>query len=449
MDTHWEKCLSLLRNELSDQQFNTWIRPLQTQTEDNVIRILAPNRFVLDWIQNKYKSRIEEIFYSLASPEKVVSFEVGSLESDSKQDSRVKNSPRAQSSERPRRRDGETHSPLNGQYQFENFIEGKSNRVSRAAVMQVAETFGAQSLYNPLFIYGGVGLGKTHLVHACGNLILKNHPGTNVGYISSERFVSDMVSALQHNRFEAFKARYHAIEVLLVDDIQFLSGKERSQEEFFHLFNAMLEGQRQIVMTCDRYPKDLDDMQERLRSRFAWGLTTAIEPPELETRTAILMSKSRQFGTPLTQEVAFYIASRIHSHVRDLEGALRNVIALAKFTRKPIDRELADEALKDLLSAQRKQISVENIQRAVANHYKIRVADLLSKSRKVSVARPRQLAMALAKELTNLSLPEIGNLFGGRDHTTVIHACHRIEKLRQTSESLDEDYNYILRTITT
>lgn len=445
MDTLWAKCVDQLKKELNSQQFNTWIRPLQSTSSDDVIRVLAPNRFVLDWVVSSYRGRIEEVFYQVASPEKIITFEVGSLEQ--KEELETPLLKLSQKSISQKASDPTPSHNLNPQYLFDTFIEGKSNRLSRAASMQVSESFG--SIYNPLLIYGGVGLGKTHLVHACGNQILQKNPSTRVAYFSSERFVSDMVSALQHNRFEQFKAHYRSIDVLLVDDIQFLAGKERSQEEFFHLFNNMLEGQKQIIMTCDRYPKDIKGLEERLKSRFGWGLTTSIEPPDLETRTAILMSKSEQFGTPLPQGVAFYIASRIHSHVRDLEGALRNVIALSKFTKSPINQDLADEALKDLLSAQKRQISLSNIQKAVAEYYKIRISDLNSKSRKIDVARPRQLAMTLAKELTNLSLPEIGRLFGGRDHTTVMHACSRINKLRQSNENLDEDYRNILRILTT
>lgn len=446
METLWLQCVDRLKKELSDQQFNTWIRPLQSLASDNVVRVLAPNRFVLDWVVTSYRHRVEEIFYSIAPREHVISFEVGGLDQNDilhKPDHAI----RKPSWGHAKPTEPTHQNNLNSQYVFENFIEGKSNRLSRAAAIQVSDGFG--SIYNPLLIYGGVGLGKTHLIHACGNQILRNKPTTKVAYFSSERFVSDMVSALQHNRFEQFKAHYRSIDVLLVDDIQFFAGKERSQEEFFHLFNAMLEGQKQIIMTCDRYPKDIKGLEERLKSRFGWGLTTAIEPPDLETRVAILMSKSTLFGTPLPQEIAFYIGSRIHSHVRDLEGALRKVIALSKFTRQPIDQNLTNEALKDLLSAQDRQITVENIQKTVAEYYKIRLLEMNSKSRKRSVARPRQMAMALAKELTNLSLPELGNNFGGRDHTTVIHACSRIQKLRLSDHHLDEDYRNMLRILTT
>jgi chromosomal replication initiator protein len=337
-------------------------------------------------------------------------------------------------------------SRLSPSFVFETFVEGKSNQLARAAATQVAENPGTS--YNPLFIYGGVGLGKTHLMHAVGNAMLQRKPTARVAYVHSERFVGDMVRGLQHNTISEFKRTYRSLDALLIDDIQFFAGKERSQEEFFHTFNALLEGHRQIVLTCDRYPKEVNGLEERLKSRFGWGLTVAIEPPELETSVAILMSKGQAEGVELPEEVAFFIAKRIRSNVRELEGALRRVIANSRFTGQPINLEFAKEALRDLLALQARLVSIENIQKTVADYFKIRVGDLLSKRRSRSIARPRQFAMTLAKELTNHSLPEIGDAFGGRDHTTVLHGCRRIAELRQSDERIDNDYLNLLRTLT-
>jgi chromosomal replication initiator protein len=337
------------------------------------------------------------------------------------------------------------NSSLNPNFTFDSFVEGKSNQLGRAASIQVAENPGKG--YNPLLIYGGVGLGKTHLMHAVGNLILQHHPDANVVYLHSERFVADMVKALQHNTINEFKRYYRSVDALLIDDIQFFAGKERSQEEFFHTFNALLEGEQQVIMTCDRYPKEVDGLEERLKSRFGWGLPVAIEPPELETRVAILMKKAQLSGVELPNEVAFFIAKRIRSNIRELEGALRRVIANAQFTGRPITLDFAKEALRDLLAIQDKLVTIDNIQKTVAEYYKIRVADLHSKRRNRSITRPRQLAMALCKELTNHSLPEIGDAFGGRDHTTVLHACRKIEELRESDQRMAEDHANLLRTL--
>jgi chromosomal replication initiator protein len=339
------------------------------------------------------------------------------------------------------------NSSLNPNYTFDTFVEGKSNQLARAASSQVAMNPGGA--YNPLFIYGGVGLGKTHLVHAVGNAIVNLKPNAKVIYLHSERFVADMVKALQHNAIDEFKRHYRSVDALLIDDIQFFAGKERSQEEFFHTFNALLEGQQQIIMTCDRYPKEVDGLEERLKSRFGWGLTVAIEPPELETRVAILMNKAQLSGVDLSNEVAFFIAKRLRSNIRELEGALRRVIANAQFTGRAITMDFAKEALRDLLALQDKLVTIENIQKTVAEYYKIRVADILSKRRNRSVARPRQVAMALCKELTNHSLPEIGDAFGGRDHTTVLHACRKINELRDSDSRIAEDLANLLRTLST
>jgi chromosomal replication initiator protein len=391
---------------------------------------------VVDWLEQNYVDRILTLLGG--STELVV--EVGSRHVASRE---VGNKPRP-ASRAPAA--PVIASRLNPDFSFDLFVEGKSNQLAKAAATQIAKNPGKS--YNPLFIYGGVGLGKTHLMHAIGNAMLKRDPGARVSYVHSERFVGDMVKGLQHNTISDFKRSYRSLDALLIDDIQFFAGKERSQEEFFHTFNALLEGQRQIVLTCDRYPKEVNGLEERLKSRFGWGLTVAIEPPELETSVAILMSKAACESVELPEEVAFFIAKRIRSNVRELEGALRRVTANSRFTGRPISLEFAKEALRDLLALQDRLVSIENIQKTVAEYFKIRVADLLSKRRSRSIARPRQVAMALAKELTNHSLPEIGDAFGGRDHTTVLHGCRRIAALRETEKRLDEDYLNLLRTLT-
>ena len=432
----WSRCVRSLQAELPEQQFNTWIRPLQAVEDGGQLRLLAPNRFVVDWLQQNYLSRIEEIVVSAGSTAAVI-IEVGSRRTAAE----APTAPAPRPTAAPR-----IASRLNPSFSFAHFVEGKSNQLARAAAIQVAANPG--SSYNPLFIYGGVGLGKTHLMQSVGNAMLANDPGARVCYVHSERFVGDMVKGLQHNRISEFKRLYRSLDALLIDDIQFFAGKERSQEEFFHTFNALLEGQRQIVLTCDRYPKEVSGLEERLKSRFGWGLTVAIEPPELETSVAILMSKAEAERVELPEEVAFFIAKRIRSNVRELEGALRRVVANSRFTGRPISLEFAKEALRDLLAMQDRLVSIENIQKTVADYFKIRVADLLSKRRSRSVARPRQIAMALAKELTNHSLPEIGDAFGGRDHTTVLHGCRRIQALKETDKRVEEDYLNLLRTLT-
>jgi len=436
--TLWNRCVRDLQAELPEQQFNTWIRPLQAVEDGSVLKLLAPNRFVVDWLQQHYIERILELVDGAGGASEVV-VEVGSRQAAT---------PVVTSFSPTLRRSAgaEVVSRLNPEFTFSNFVEGKSNQLARAAASQVGENPGKS--YNPLFIYGGVGLGKTHLMQAIGNAMLARNPGARVSYVHSERFVTDMVKGLQHNTISEFKRFYRSLDALLIDDIQFFAGKERSQEEFFHTFNALLEGQQQIVLTCDRYPKEVNGLEERLKSRFGWGLTVAIEPPELETSVAILMSKAVSEGAELPEEVAFFIAKRIRSNVRELEGALRRVIANSRFTGRPISLDFAKEALRDLLALQDRLVSIENIQKTVADYFKIRVADLLSKRRSRSIARPRQLAMALAKELTNHSLPEIGDAFGGRDHTTVLHGCRRIAALRETEKRVDEDYLNLLRTLT-
>ena len=439
--TLWNQCTRVLQAELPEQQFNTWIRPLQAVDDGDKLRLLAPNRFVIDWVQRHHLERILQVVDDAHAETEVV-LEVGSR--DAAGVAAPLEEPLASTG--PRKHRQPVVSRLNPQFTFASFVEGKSNQLARAAASQVGENPGKS--YNPLFIYGGVGLGKTHLMHAVGNAMLEANPDARVSYVHSERFVSDMVRGLQHNKISEFKETYRSLDALLIDDIQFFAGKERSQEEFFHTFNALLEGQRQIILTCDRYPKEVSGLEERLKSRFGWGLTVAIEPPELETSVAILISKATAEGVELPDEVAFFIAKRIRSNVRELEGALRRVIANYRFTGRPINLDFAKEALRDLLALQERLVSIENIQKTVADYFKIRVDDLLSKKRSRSIARPRQIAMALAKELTNHSLPEIGDAFGGRDHTTVLHGCRRIESLRETDKRIDDDYLNLLRTLT-
>jgi chromosomal replication initiator protein len=435
----WTQCLRSLEAELSEQQFNTWIRPLQAVEDGSVLKLLAPNRFVVDWVRAHCLEQIRSWLSSHSQGSTEVVVEVGTRQA-------VRREVPVTSETEVRASAPVLGSRLNPGFTFDNFVEGKSNQLARAAAMQVAKNPG--SAYNPLFIYGGVGLGKTHLMHAVGNMIASSGPGARVAYVHSERFVGDMVRGLQHNTIADFKRAYRTLDALLIDDIQFFANKERSQEEFFHTFNALLEGQRQIILTCDRYPKEVAGLEERLKSRFGWGLTVAIEPPELETSVAILMSKAANEQETLPEEVAFFIAQRIRSNVRELEGALRRVLANARFTGQAITLEFAKDALRDVLALQDKLVTVENIQKTVAEYFKIRVADLLSKRRSRSIARPRQIAMALAKELTTHSLPEIGDGFGGRDHTTVLHACRRVKELREIETRVAEDYNNLLRILT-
>ncbi len=435
----WKRCVKELETELSEQQFNTWIRPLQAVEEDGVLRLFAPNDYVVDWLNDNFKGQITKTASELSDNEldKVV-IQVGSRQVEP-----------APSNTRPPNLttlEPRIGSKLNASFTFDTFVEGKSNQFAKAAAQQVGENPG--KTYNPLFIYGGVGLGKTHLMQSVGNAIVQRNGSAKVAYVHSERFVGDMVRALQHNTINEFKRSYRSLDALLIDDIQFFAGKERSQEEFFHTFNALLEGDQQVILTCDRYPKEVDGLEERLKSRFGWGLTVAVEPPELETSVAILCSKAAGVGVELPDDVAFFMAKLIRSNVRELEGGLRRVIANARFTGRPITVEFAKEVLRDLMALQDKLVTIDNIKRTVAEYYKIRVADLLSKRRSRSITRPRQVAMSLSKELTNHSLPEIGDAFGGRDHTTVIHACRKVSELRETDSRIREDYQNLLRTLT-
>lgn len=490
----WQKCVDVLKDELSSQQFNTWIRPLKVMGDEHDLCLLAPNRFVADWVKEKFLPRIEEVLDDLvpdASPAIAVAYsnrkptaltrtrrtpvptiempaqpeptrEVPVVEPEPIVDPepasvRITTNPLKEVSlsvdDAPVTREVEVegsikhHSSLNTSFTFETFVEGKSNQLALAAARQIAENPGAS--YNPLFLYGGVGLGKTHLMQAVGNSLIKQNPNARVVYLHSERFVADMVKALQLNAINEFKKYYRSVDALLIDDIQFFAGKERSQEEFFHTFNALLEGGQQMILTCDRYPKEISGVEERLKSRFGWGLTVAVEPPELETRVAILMKKAEQQRIELPHDAAFFIAQRIRSNVRELEGALKRVIASAHFMGRPIDVDLIRESLKDLLALQDKQVSIDNIQRTVAEYFKIKVSDLLSKRRSRSVARPRQIAMALSKELTGHSLPEIGDAYGGRDHTTVLHACRKVKQLVEEDNDIKSDYKNLQRSLTT
>lgn len=506
-ETLWQQCVDRLRDELPSQQFNTWIKPLDVQLVDHGITVFAPNRFIRDFVADKYFQRMIELLRDFdpvgsvgltleisgqasspavsnqappPAPQSSVPQTMQSAPAPAQMnmptDNRIAEPPALSGSAIAARpsaiatpaaippnrvannsgssaRQVEVEGSLKHQqqlvenYTFNTFVEGKSNQLALAAAQQVAENPGDS--YNPLFLYGGVGLGKTHLMHAVGNALKVQNPEANVVYLHSERFVADMVKALQLNAISDFKRYYRSVDALLIDDIQFFAKKDRSQEEFFHTFNALLEGGQQMILTCDRYPKEIDGLEERLKSRFGWGLTVAVEPPELETRVAILIKKAAEKQVELPHDAAFFIAQRIRSNVRELEGALKRVIASANFSGRAIDIDLIKESLKDLLALQDKQVSMDNIQRTAAEYYKIKVSDMMSRRRSRSVARPRQMAMALSKELTNHSLPEIGDSFGGRDHTTVLHACRKIKELRETNSDIREDYKNLLRSLTT
>lgn len=439
----WKNCLERLEDELSSQQFNTWLRPLRAVQEGAQLRLYAPNRFVLEWVKERFLERITVLVEQTTGKSWPVLLEIGSPPATNPEP-QVVNGTDAVAGSVPRR-SSQSGSRLNPEFTFESHVEGKSNQLARAAARQVGENPGQS--YNPFFIYGGVGLGKTHLMQAAGHVILSRNPAARVIYVHSERFVADMVKALRTGTINDFKRYYRGVDALLIDDIQFFIGKERSQEEFFHTFNDLLEGQRQVIITADKFPKELVGLEERLISRFGSGLTVSLEPPELETRVAILMKKSQHENVTLDEDVAFFIAKRVRSNVRELEGALRRVMASATFTGRPIDLALATESLKDLLAFQERLITVNNIQKTVAEYYKIRVSDLHSKDRSRVVTRPRQIAMALAKELTTHSLPEIGDAFGGRDHTTVLHACRKVTELSQSDVRVKEDFTNLMRLL--
>jgi chromosomal replication initiator protein len=450
-DSLWQACIDQLAQELPEQQFNTWIKPLTAQVSDDFSKVVVfvGNRFKLDWVRAQYSGRIAAMLEKLYGQKVQLELALAPREPVSRPYSNAANSeigPIAEPAEAevdiPA---GQYKNRLNTALTFDNLVEGTANRMARAAAMHVSGTPG--QLYNPLFIYGGVGLGKTHLVHAVGNKLLADRPGAKVLYIHAEQFVSDVVKAYQRKTFDEFKDKYHSLDLLLIDDVQFFANKDRTQEEFFNAFEALLAKKSHIVMTSDTYPKGLADIHERLISRFDSGLTVAIEPPELEMRVAILINKARSEGTEMPEEVAFFVAKNVRSNVRELEGALRKILAYSRFNQKEISIMLAREALRDLLSIQNRQISVENIQKTVADYYKIKVADMYSKKRPASIARPRQIAMYLAKELTQKSLPEIGELFGGRDHTTVLHAVRKISSERQTVTELNQQLHVLEQTL--
>ena len=464
----WALCLSAFERELTPQQFATWIRPLSCADEGGTLKLLAPNRFVLQWVRDRFSSRIEALAREATGAPVTVEF--GVLDTPSaapiRRDQGAENPVLPQPAPPPAPVDSSTPgaypgptgtaplslmSPrkldatsLNPGFSFASFVAGKANQLARAAGLQVADH---PTSYNPLFVYGGVGLGKTHLVQAIGNQILAQNPAAKIRYIHAETYVSDVVRAYQHKAFDEFKRHYRSLDLLLIDDIQFFGGKSRTQEEFFYLFNTLIEAHKQVVITCDTYPKEIAGIEERLISRFGWGLTVALEPPELEMRVAILLAKAQSTGMRMDEQVAFFIAKHIRSNVRELEGALKRVLAYSNFHGQEISLSLAKEALRDLLAVQNRQISIDNIQKTVADYYKIRISDMHSKKRSRAVARPRQVAMALAKELTQMSLPEIGSNFGGRDHTTVLHACRQVAKLRESLPDMNHDVNFLLQVL--
>ncbi|MDO9226128.1 MAG: chromosomal replication initiator protein DnaA [Pseudomonadota bacterium] len=469
MDEFWSHCLAHFERTLNTQQLNTWIRPLTSETVSGLVSVTAPNGFVAQWVRDKFLQEIEQLAQDYfptttkvvmkisggraarqhdtevprpakeEAPEAVA--ESGSVQEAEKPAARKKSAPA-----KPEKTSVPDESRINPLFSFDTFVAGKANDLARAAALQVADNPG--SGYNPLFVYGGVGLGKTHLMHAIGNRMVQTNSSARVKYIHADRYVSDMVRAVRSNSYDDFKRRYDSLDLLMIDDIQFFAGKEGTQEQFFYTFNTLIEDHKQVIITSDTFPKDMAGIEERLKSRFSWGLTVMLEPPELEMRVAILLDKARLEKANLDEGTAFFIAKQIRSNVRELEGALKRVIAFARFNKLPISIELAKEALKDLLAVQNRQISIENIQKTVADYFKIKVADMYSKKRTRNLARPRQMAMYLARELTDLSYPEIGQAFGGRDHTTVLHACGKIEELKAADQNLRRDYNLLIQVLT-
>lgn len=438
MNSFWRSCLSHFEQQLPPQQFRTWIKPLKFHASANILTLTAPNRFVLQWIHDRFLQEIERLAAERFGADAVVHLVLAEREALSP----AKALAAVTAQVKPGSRD---LSRLNVDFSFPNFVTGKANELARAAAIQVAERPGIA--YNPLFIYGGVGLGKTHLVHAIGNWVQQHDPERRIRYIHAEQYVSDVVRAYQHKAFDDFKRYYHSLDVLLIDDIQFFSGKSRTQEEFFYAFNALIESRKQVVITCDTYPREIAGIENRLISRFGWGLTVAVEPPELEMRVAILLKKAAAENIALAEDVAFFIASHSQTNVRELEGALKRILAFSRFSGLPISVEVCRDALKDLLAIQNRQISIDNIQKTVAEYYKIKVSEMYSKKRSRNVARPRQIAMALAKELTQLSLPDIGDAFGGRDHTTVLHACRKIASLKTSSQEITRDLESLRKVL--
>ncbi len=438
MNSFWRSCLSHFEQQLPPQQFKTWIKPLKFQASENLLTLTAPNRFVLQWIRDRFLAEIERLANERFGNEVTVTLVLAEKEAAPAPKALVP----VAGAIKPGARD---ISRLNPDFNFGTFVTGKANELARAAAIQVAERAG--EAYNPLFVYGGVGLGKTHLIHAIGNLLLQRNPQSRIRYIHAEQYVSDVVRAYQHKSFDDFKRYYHSLDLLLIDDIQFFSGKSRTQEEFFYAFNALIESRKQVVITCDTYPREIPGMENRLISRFAWGLTVAVEPPELEMRVAILLKKAEAENVVLDETVAFFIATHSQSNIRELEGALKRILAYSRFFGQQISVDLCRDALKDLLALQSRQISIDNIQKTVADYYKIKVSEMYSKKRSRNIARPRQVAMALAKELTHFSLPDIGEAFGGRDHTTVLHACRKIAALKTTSHEITRDFDSLLKVL--
>ncbi|NOS97789.1 MAG: chromosomal replication initiator protein DnaA [Methylotenera sp.] len=470
MENFWPTCLSRFEQELSTQQFNTWIKPLSTEIVGNTVRLVAPNRFVMQWVKDRFLKKIEQFAHELNFTNIQIDFVIsnGETEVDSKPNTNNGQSNHSANSEKVNLLESKVvqaviqstspkkalnnnssadkaSSGLNGSFNFDNYVTGRANQLARAAAIQVAQNPG--TAYNPLFIYGGVGLGKTHLLQAIGNELKLHNPEAKIRYLHAERYVSDVVKAYEHKAFDEFKRQYHSLDLLLIDDIQFFAKKTRTQEEFFYAFNSLIEAKKQIVITCDTYPKEIIDVDERLRTRFSWGLTVAVEPPELEMRVAILLKKAEAVNLHLPEDVAFFIAKQIRSSVRELEGALNRIIAMAKFTGHVIDVHLAKDALRDLIAVRGRQVTMENIQKTVADYYKIKVAEMYSKKRTRNFARPRQIAMALSRELTNHSFPEIGEAFGGRHHTTVMHACDEVDLLRQNDPTFTRDISFLVQVI--
>lgn len=458
MEKFWSTCLNRFEQELSAQQFNTWIKPLQIEVGENAIRLLAPNKFVQQWVKERFLGKIETIAAELLPQNTLIELTICEKIAVKKtvdeipnkiplpaQNADIGTAKIVTAKASVNRRAGERVSGLNPSFNFDNYVTGRANQLARAAAIQVADNPG--QAYNPLFIYGGVGLGKTHLLQAIGNQLKHQNPDANIRYLHAERYVSDVVKAYENKAFDEFKRQYHSLDLLLIDDIQFFAKKTRTQEEFFYAFNTLIEEKKQIVITCDTYPKEIIDVDERLRTRFSWGLTVAVEPPELEMRVAILLKKAEESKINLTEDVAFFVAKQIRSSVRELEGALNRIVAMAQFTGHAIDVHLAKDALRDLIAVRGRQITIENIQKTVADYYKIKVSEMHSKKRSRNFARPRQIAMSLARELTNHSFPEIGEAFGSRHHTTVMHACEEIEQLRLNDQVIARDIGFLTQVI--
>jgi chromosomal replication initiator protein len=445
MDSFWDLCQERFRASLTQQQFSTWIKPLVFDDTGGEVRILAPNHFVMDWVREKFAEHIDSWAQEFYPHPVSITYSLGKKPAAPQAQAATPAPPAGVAPASPAPA-AQTGMRLNPGFTFDNFVSGRANQLARAAALQISHNPGVA--YNPLFVYGGVGLGKTHLLQAIGNTVRQANPDARISYIHANDYVDDVVKAYLNKQFDDLKRRYMSLDLLLIDDIQFLAKKDRTQEEFFYVFNSLIENKKQIVITCDTFPKEIAGLDDRLKSRFAWGLTVAVEPPELEMRVAILLAKAQAENVKLDEAVAFFIAKQVRSNVRELEGSLKRVIAFSRFHEKPITLELVKEALRDLIASTSRIVSIENIQKTVADFYKIKVADMFSKKRTRNLARPRQIAMALAKELTNQSLPEIGESFGGRDHTTVIHACRKVAELRETEADIGRDYLVLLQSLT-